>query len=512
MHFTYAASVALLRTAALVHGWLPGEHRQIVSRDGVDLFDRGTGSSEAEVSATFAKRFLPANYHNDRNKIRGVNLGALFVLENWLADNVMSSWGCNDTSEFNCVASLNNQAQANSDFQGHWQTWVNATDFSKMVSYGLNTVRIPLGYWFFEQIVTSSEHFPQGGEQYLDQVVGYAKDAGLYVIIDLHGAPGAQSTGADTGQYNLDPGFYDSYNYNRTYSFFSWLTTKIHTNSKYTTVGMVMLVNEPERLTDTQYAHVQANDKSLVHTYYPIAISTIRAVEDKLGVPGDLKLHIQMMDSNWGSGNSTAHVSDLNFLALDDHAYVVNVAGLNQTKDAYLDFSCHDDRSGSSAPLVVSEWSLAVNPTTSDWDPTTNIAWYRQWWAAQVTSYEKTAGWVFWTWKTTGSLNDPRWDYQKAVAAGLIPTDIDSAYAMAPCAGVVNTTSSSSATTSAASGSATATAAGSSAPSTRTHGAADSAMSLPTTMWSLPLAAAAGFAYDGMVDRHLHRQIVKEVS
>jgi hypothetical protein len=40
---------------------------------------------------------------------------------------------------------------------------------------------------------------------------------------------------------------------------------------------------------------------------------------------------------------------------------------------------------------------------------------------------------VFWTWKTTGSLNDPRWDYQKAVAAGIIDADIDNAYTMGAC-------------------------------------------------------------------------------
>ena len=62
-----------------------------------------------------------------------------------------------------------------------------------MASLGLNTVRIPVGYWFLESLVVTSEHFPRGGEKYLDQAVQWAKDAGLYVIIELHGAPGAQA-------------------------------------------------------------------------------------------------------------------------------------------------------------------------------------------------------------------------------------------------------------------------------------------------------------------------------
>lgn len=50
-------------------------------------------------------------------------------------------------------------------------------------------------------------------------------------------------------------------------------------------------------------------------------------------------------------------------------------------------------------------------------------------------AYEKVHGWVFWTWKTTGSLSDPRWDYQKAVALGTVDKDPDVAYRMGVCTG-----------------------------------------------------------------------------
>ena len=71
-----------------------------------------------------------------------------------------------------------------------------------MQSYGLNTIRIPVGYWILESIVYSdSEHFPQGGFSYLERLCGWASDAGFYIIIDMHGAPGAQvPTNPDTGQ------------------------------------------------------------------------------------------------------------------------------------------------------------------------------------------------------------------------------------------------------------------------------------------------------------------------
>ena len=102
-----------------------------------------------------------------------------------------------------------------------------------------------------------------------------------------------------------------------------------------------------------------------------------------------------MMDEKWGSGDPNQYLTSTDSLAYDDHEYV-KYAGVAQSQDAYLAYSCADDRSGDS-PVIVGEWSLSVDSAIendSDWDPSTNVQWYKQWWAAQVMSYEKTAqGW-----------------------------------------------------------------------------------------------------------------------
>lgn len=227
-----------------------------------------------------------------------------------MASTVFSGFGCNSRSEFDCVSSLNDQSKADNDFQGHWQSWVTPSDFQKMASYGLNTVRIPVGYWSLETIVDSSEHFPRGVEKYLDQAVQWAKDAGLYVIIELHGAPGAQATDAFTGQYNPSPGFFDTYNYDRACKWLEWITNKIHTNAAYSTVGMIGLVNEPVRIGDSKYPNAKSQTDSMRSEYYPKAWNTIRNKENDLGVSKDGQLHIQMMDEKWGSGGSCIRSSD----------------------------------------------------------------------------------------------------------------------------------------------------------------------------------------------------------
>jgi hypothetical protein len=144
-----------------------------------------------------------------------------------------------------------------------------------------------------------------------------------------------------------------------------------------------------------------------------------------------------MMDQKWGSGDPNQYLSDLYLAAYDDHQYV-KYSGVATNKDAYIQFSCQDNRSGN-WPVFVGEWSLSVATDvewTAEWDPTKDAKkdFYRKFWAAQVMAYETRAqGWVFWTWKTSGWLQDPRWDYQRAVDSGIIDRDPDAAYDMGVC-------------------------------------------------------------------------------
>lgn len=180
--------------------WLPGLDKTIITTDGFNPFnstDASHNSTTGSYSNITTKRWLPAS-----GKIRGVNLGSLFVFERWLGTTAWSDMGCGDTnSEFDCVVKLG-QTQANAAFQAHWNSWITQDDISTMQSYGLNTIRIPVGYWILESLVYSdSEHFPQGAATYLERLCGWASDAGFYIIIDMHGAPGAQvAENADTGQ------------------------------------------------------------------------------------------------------------------------------------------------------------------------------------------------------------------------------------------------------------------------------------------------------------------------
>jgi hypothetical protein len=152
-----------------------------------------------------------------------------------------------------------------------------------------------------------------------------------------------------------------------------------------------------------------------------------------------------MMDKLWGSGDPNQYLNDLYYAAYDDHRYLKWDTSVDVSHDSYISDSCNDNRD-SNTPTIVGEWSLAVPDdvqSTSNWDPSSNTDFYKKWFAAQVHSYEKQQGWVFWTWKA--QLNDYRWSYQgesapvgrvgkrvaanmtlDAVKSGVIPKDLNS--------------------------------------------------------------------------------------
>lgn len=187
--------LSLLASVALAVAWFPGVDKDIFAATGDNIFNSTTNAVN--------KRYLP-----EANKIRGVNLGAHFIFEPWIAEDKWESMGCptdeKHKSEFDCVSSLG-QDQADKVFQDHWRSWVTQDDISQMREYGLNTTRIPVGYWLKEDLVDAdSEHFPRGGLKYLADVCDWAAEAGMYIIMDLHGLPGAQQAEQPfTGQVRM---------------------------------------------------------------------------------------------------------------------------------------------------------------------------------------------------------------------------------------------------------------------------------------------------------------------
>jgi aryl-phospho-beta-D-glucosidase BglC (GH1 family) len=74
---------------------------------------------------------------------------------------------------------------AQQQLNAHWSSWITEADFQEIASIGLNHVRIPIGYWALNPL--AGDPYVQGQLPILDQAIGWARSAGLKVLLDLHG-------------------------------------------------------------------------------------------------------------------------------------------------------------------------------------------------------------------------------------------------------------------------------------------------------------------------------------
>ncbi|ASU32217.1 glycoside hydrolase family 5 protein [Mucilaginibacter xinganensis] len=140
-----------------------------------------------EVIGTNNKPFL----------MRGTNLGNWLVPEGYMF-------------KFKNVSSprLINQALTEilgpDDIKAFWKkyqdSYITAADIHFLKEAGMNSIRIPFNYRLFTAESYMGQNNPNRGFELLDRVIGWCKKEGLFVILDMHCAPGGQ-----TGD-NIDDG------------------------------------------------------------------------------------------------------------------------------------------------------------------------------------------------------------------------------------------------------------------------------------------------------------------
>ncbi|KAL5559048.1 hypothetical protein UlMin_035259 [Ulmus minor] len=114
-----------------------------------------------------------------------------------------SVWGDNDPSVFEITfdGKLEGEFQITNGYgpkrapqvmREHWNTYIVEEDFKFISANGLNSVRIPVGWWIASDPVPPKPYVG-GSLQALDKAFLWAQKYGLKVITDLHAAPGSQN-------------------------------------------------------------------------------------------------------------------------------------------------------------------------------------------------------------------------------------------------------------------------------------------------------------------------------
>src|SRR5579859_4787121 len=133
--------------------------------------------------------------------LRGTNLG------NWMEpEGYMFLFGDDGPTSPREIEEYFDELVGPSEAARFWheyrERYITKADIDLLQSTGMNSVRVPIHYKFFTQGNTE-------GFRLLDRVVGWAKADGMYVVIDMHQAPGGQ-TGTNIDDSYGYPWLYDS--------------------------------------------------------------------------------------------------------------------------------------------------------------------------------------------------------------------------------------------------------------------------------------------------------------
>ncbi|WWC59257.1 uncharacterized protein I303_101807 [Kwoniella dejecticola CBS 10117] len=366
---------------------------------------------------------------NPDGVIRGVNLGGWLLTEEWITPSLYT----NDAAdEWHLCAELGKK-KCLSVLESHWRSFFTRDDFEEIKSAGLNSVRIPIGYWAVD--VLEAEPYVSGQYPYLIQAVNWATELGLSVLLDLHGAPGSQNGQDNSGLIGVTSFYSNTSNIDRTLNVLKNLTEEFTQDIYGGTVIGIELLNEP-RLSDT---FTMADLKS----FYSQASETIR------GVNGNI--NITMHDAFWGPQywanynplpNSTQSTALLDY-TIDTHQYYAFEPLNNLPHDVILEKVCNVSKILKSTnqgilPTIVGEWSLETghSPNSSSSglqnkdDSQAKRTWFRLFFESQLAAYQPSAsgqgqpsiGWYYWTWKTDYDIDT--WSYRRGLAQGYIPSDV----------------------------------------------------------------------------------------
>jgi len=133
---------------------------------------------------------------NDGNKImlRGLGLGGWLVPEGYMLHLHPGEPAGSPTTIRNRIVELVGEEKAKEFYAEYLKNYVTKEDIQEIADQGYNHIRLPFNYKFLDPD-TTSPIFVEDGYEMIDQCLQWCKDAGLYVILDMHCAPGGQSGG-----------------------------------------------------------------------------------------------------------------------------------------------------------------------------------------------------------------------------------------------------------------------------------------------------------------------------
>ncbi|GAB9468323.1 Glucan 1,3-beta-glucosidase [Globisporangium polare] len=348
---------------------------------------------------------------------RGANLGGWLVAEHWMTwdspiwEDVPEEISCQ--GELATMKHLGH-SQGDPRFEQHRATWIQEQDIADMKSAGLNTVRVPVGYWIMESDPTDFSNkrewrvFAPGALKYLDMLVNdWCVRHELAVLIDIHAAKGSQNGRDHSAAPVSGEKYWSQYpeNVENTVQLAHFLAARYRESPAFLGIG---LLNEPECPVD----------RNVLENYYKTAYAAIRDTGD------DCVVTVAPFLTEQGPPSMEDFMKFPEFFNVWHEWHPYFIWGYeNQNKTQILKAV---EKYGEQVAnwrgnwLLISEWSLGCQPSAF---PSEDRDGLRELAKAQCGAFANAhSGWTFWSWKHADDVHDKptAWSLRQLLRDGVM--------------------------------------------------------------------------------------------
>ena len=293
------------------------------------------------------------NENNEKIMLQGFGLGGWLVLEGYM-------WNCYiehaSTSRMEAaIEYLVGEDKKREFFDLYRKNYITEKDVKYISDNNFNALRVPLHYRDFSP---NFMEFSTEGFELLDSLVAWGNRYNVYLILDMHAAPGAQNTSDfSDSEFNGDSELFTSYTNQR------WLaSTWKHIANYYKNEPVIAgydLLNEPAR----------PGVATTLRNIYEQCIDSIRAVDQN---------HMVIIEGNWYGNDHTGLFPPFDpNIVYSFHHYV---GGINDTMTMYNQY-----RNGIALQYDVPLWVGEFGENSNTWANgikeffnRNNIGW--SWW------------------------------------------------------------------------------------------------------------------------------------
>jgi endoglucanase len=294
----YVAVALFLVAIGLVAACAPRQHAKAIHFSDITVGSIGSISPLPPLHADNDGHMV--DQRGQEVILRGCNLGNYLLNEMW-----MLRWPVKDSAELvNILNARFGEPRATALMETYRANFFTARDAANIRSFGFNVVRLPVDYRLLQSDASPYAMLP-GGLKWIDHALDLCEREGIYVILDLHGAPGRQSVDQCTGEAGRNQLFADATDQQRTIAIWTALAQRYQNRSS---IAAYDLLNEPF---GDMHGGYGTRVKSLMERIVP----AIRATGDQ---------HVLLLPQTIGDGIFIYHkLAEHNFyqVGFTDHFY-----------------------------------------------------------------------------------------------------------------------------------------------------------------------------------------------